>query len=364
MRDIPIIPVDRTPIPSERSMELIIRPTESCNFKCTFCSSSKISEDHTLVLDLERIFAFLQRFPKTPTIIVNGGDPLMVKPDYYWKIIEFLDLKGMSTSISFTTNLWAFYKKPDMWVDLFKHPRLGVSTSFNYGNTRLKGDHTPFTEEDFWKVSDLMMELVGYRPDFISVITEENEDTAISNVLLARQMGVECKLNYAMSSGDQDKPYQLSKVYNTYLSIYHRNLTPWEFNTKQMVKRLRGDEVLCPQNRSCDKHIRALNPEGDYYSCAAFADDADRAIDFNAEVFGVDIFEPLDTSVELFALKDECATCPMFTICNGCKKTIKDMKKHNMVENHCNHMKVLAPAILKANFVERNEELQRRLEMI
>jgi len=364
MRQIPIIQVDSPQTPNDRPMELIIKPTEACNFKCTFCSSTQISEEHTLVLDLERIFAFLHRFPKTSTIIVNGGDPLMVKPEYYWKIIEFLDLKEMNTSISFTTNLWAFYKKPAMWVDLFRHPRVGVTTSFQYGNDRLKGDNTPFSEEDFWKISDLMLELVGYRPDFISVVTDENQHLAIGNVILAKRMNVECKLNYAMASGDQDAPYMLSKIYEMYTKIYDVGLMPWEFNTKQMAKRLSSGNTMCPQNRACDQNIRSLNPQGDYYSCGAFGDDQEKPIDFNAEVFGNHIFEPLANDVELFALKTECITCPMFNICNGCKKTIKDMKRHNMVEEHCSIMKSLAPTIIQINYQDQPEEKKRQLERV
>jgi hypothetical protein len=39
----------------------------------------------------------------------------------------------------------------------------------------------------------------------------------------------------------------------------------------------------------------------------------------------------------------------MFSICNGCRKTIKDMKDYNMVEAHCYKMKQLAPKIIEAN---------------
>ena len=38
--------------------------------------------------------------------------------------------------------------------------------------------------------------------------------------------------------------------------------------------------------------------------------------------------------------------------CNGCKKTIKDLKQHNMVEDHCKHMKTLALDIIKANDIK------------
>jgi len=42
----------------------------------------------------------------------------------------------------------------------------------------------------------------------------------------------------------------------------------------------------------------------------------------------------------------------MFEICNGCKKTITDLKNYNLVEEHCYKMKQLAPDIIKANGLE------------
>ena len=340
-------------------MDLIIKPTEKCNFKCTFCSSTHITEDKTAELDHQYIFDFLKRFPETKTIIVNGGDPLMMEPEYYWKIIEHLDEIGSDATISFTTNLWPFYKNPNRWKELFNHPRLGITTSFQYGGGRLKGDLTEFSEEDFWKCSDAMLEHCGYRPDFIAVITEENEHGAIKNVELAKKMGVECKLNYAFSSGppvkfkniimgQEGKPYLLADIYEIYVEIWKRGLTEWEYNTKQMVKRLKGEGTTCPQNRNCDSGIRTLQPSGDYYSCGAFGDDQQHPIDFKKEMAGEKIY-PIKFEPELQSLKQSCYICPMFEICNGCKKTITDLKSHNLVEKHCYKMKQLAPDIIKAN---------------
>lgn len=342
-------------------MELIIKPTERCNFKCTFCSSTKITDDKTAELDHDYIFRFLERFPETNTIIVNGGDPLMMPPEYYWKIIRHLDEIGSSATISLTTNLWPFYKNPKKWVDLFRHKRIGICTSFQYGGGRLKGDLTEFSEEDFWKVSDTMLDLVGYRPEFISVITEENEEFAIDNVLLAKRMDVVCKVNYALSSGppvkfrniimgQEGKPYMLAKIYEIYVEIWKMGLAKWEYNTTQMMTRLRGGNTTCPQNRNCDSTIRALQPSGDYYSCGAFGDDRKYSIDFEEEMSGVKVY-PLKFQPELLSLKNSCFTCPMFEICNGCKKTIKDLKDYGLVESHCKKMKSIAPFILEANGV-------------
>jgi len=333
-------------------MDLIVKPTELCNFKCSFCSSSKITfEDNTATLDLNKIFKFLKRFPDTQTIIVNGGDPLMMKPNYYWKIIEFLDKHDLPATISLTTNLYPFLMKPMKWKELFNHPRIGVATSFQYGGGRLKGDYSEFTEEDFWKCSDAMLEHVGYRPSFIAVIVEENEDTHIKTVELAKKMDVVCKVNYAMASGSQSAPYQLSKIYERYIQIWKAGLSDWEHNTQQMMVRLRGESTICPQTRTCDSGIRTLQPEGDYYSCGAFGDDLDKAIDFDYEMSG-GFSTPLAIDLSLMSLKNACYTCPIFEICNGCKKTIKDLKQHNMVEDHCKHMKTLALDIIKANDIK------------
>lgn len=340
-------------------MELIIKPTERCNFKCTFCSSTHITDNKKQELNLDYIYKFLERYPETNTIIVNGGDPLMMNPQYYWDIIAHLDKNNLPASISFTTNLWPFYKNPNKWIKLFNHPRMGVATSFQYGGGRLKGDLTEFTEEDFWKCSDAMLEHVGYRPDFITVITEENEKDAIKNVELAKRMGVECKLNYALSSGppvkfknivmgQEGKPYLLAKIYEIYIRIWELGLYPWEYNTKQMMQRLVGHRTTCPQNRNCDAGIRTLQPNGDYYSCGAFGDDRAYSIDFQKEMAGLKIY-PLKFQPELQSLKQSCFTCPMFQICNGCKKTIKDLKQYNLVEEHCYRMKQIAPKILKSN---------------
>lgn len=340
-------------------MDLIIKPTEKCNFKCTFCSSTHITDDKTTELDLDYVYKFLRRFPETNTIIVNGGDPLMMSPDYYWKLIEHLDSIGSEATISLTTNLWPFYKNPNKWKELFNNPRVGVSTSFQYGGGRLKGDLTEFSEEDFWRCSDALLEHCGYRPDFISVITEENEKDAIKNVELAKRMNVECKLNHAVSSGppvkfkniimgQEGKPYLLAKIYETYVKIWEMGLTEWEYNTKQMVKRLTIKTTTCPQNRACDASIRTLQPSGDYYSCGSFGDDRIYNIDFDKEMKGEKIF-PLRFQPELQSLKQSCYTCPMFDICNGCMKTIKDLKDHEMVEAHCQKMKTLAPSIIEAN---------------
>lgn len=328
-------------------MELIIKPTERCNFKCTFCSSTHLVDDKSTTLNHQKIFEFLERFPDTSTIIVNGGDPLMVSPDYYWKIINYLDEKNLDTTLAFTSNLWGFYKNPKIWADLFRNSRVGITTSFNYGTTRRITAERVYTESDFWKISDMFLDYIGYRPSFISVITEENIDTAMDNVYLAKKMDVECKLNYALASGAQSSSFLMGSIYQVYIQIINEGLAHWEYNSKQLLKKSLSKVTTCPLNRACDETIRVLQPEGDYYSCGAFGDDKIYPIDFKKEVLEGMKFTPLKRQLELDYLKDDCLTCPLFEICNGCKKNISDIKRQNRVEEHCSVMQKNMPDLMK-----------------
>lgn len=340
-------------------MDLILKPTVKCNFKCTFCSSTHLSDDANDIVPLSEIETFLKRFPETNTIIVNGGDPLMMPVQYYWDMIELLDRVGSDAFISFTTNLWPFYKNPKKWAPLFNHERMGITTSFQYGDKRLKGDGTPLTEAEFVAMSDAMLEHVGYRPQFIAVIDDSNVDTVLDTVRLAQRLDVECKVNYAVSSGPQvnnrgtlmgnaGTMYTQADIYEQYLKIYDAGLMEWEYNTKQMVKRLKHGNTTCPLARNCDEGIRSLQPGQGYYSCGAFGDDGEYPIDFAKEMAG-EFFTPLKHQEELHSMKEDCSICPMFAICNGCKKTVTDTKRLGLAEHHCRKMKSLAPRIIELN---------------
>lgn len=347
-------------------MDLIIKPTEACNFACTFCSSANLVDDKKARLHLETIYEFLRRFPDTHTIIVNGGDPLMMPVQYYEDLCDHLDDHGYKANISITSNLWDFYKHPDKWTKIFTRTyrdnpearRVHVTTSFNYGESRRITNNRVFTESDFIAISDLCLDRVGYRPHFISVIDESNLHTAIDNVRLAKHLGVDCKLNYVMASGRQSKPLPLSKIYDVYVQIWKAGLAKWEWNTRQMANRLAGAPTACPLHRTCDEGIRVLHPDGKYFSCGAFADDLEYEIDYNKEVTqGGAIQTPLQSDPSIDALKHECYSCPMFTVCNGCRKHVKDLKRADMVESHCTKMKSIAKDIEDINF-NKTEQIE------
>lgn len=326
---------------------LILKISDRCNFYCTFCSSPTLSEDSTNELELERVFQYLKRYPDTDSIIVNGGDPLCVDVQYYWDLIKHLDDNNYRAEISFTTNLWDWWLRPAKWEKLFRHPRISVATSFQYGDKRRIHKNRVFEEKDFIAISDKFLKDFGYRPDFIAVVDEENVHRTLDMVRLAKYLGVEAKINYANASGRQGKPFPLSLMYEQYVKIAREGLAEWEYNTKQIVDRLNSAPTSCPLLTKCDEHIRLLHPDGKYFSCGAFGDDQEYSINFEKEVLEFGKPEtPLQNDPSIKSLKSECYECPMFSICNGCHKHIKDLKRSGLVERHCTKMKSIAEDII------------------
>ena len=162
-------------------MELIIKPTSRCNFACKFCSAGDLSIKHLSSVTSELKHLLQQLNPSN--VIITGGDPLCVIPDFYEELLRL-----GSWRISMTSNLKAFYEDHDTWVPLFKNPRVGVCTSFQYGKGRMWDAATPYTEEMFRKVFDKFLSLVVYRLKFISVISLDNESRALDHLLLAKEL--------------------------------------------------------------------------------------------------------------------------------------------------------------------------------
>jgi radical SAM protein with 4Fe4S-binding SPASM domain len=317
-------------------MDLVLKPSEVCNFKCTFCSSPTLSNDTKNKLDLKFLKEFLETHEVT-TVIINGGDPLALPYEYLEKLIDICLSFNSVQSVSLTTNLWAFYKEPDKWEPILKKDRVNMLTSFQYGDRRLIDEKTVYTEELFWKVSDLCLERLGYRPMFISVLDYDNADTAIQTIELAKRMGVECKINYIFSSGRaKGEVFYLADIFKIYMDIHKNGLSQYEQNGKAI---LYDKNLICPMSRDCVDSIRVIQPDNKVYSCPAMADDCE------SEILS-DGTPELKLKPELSFLKSECFSCELFKYCNSCHKKISDIRAIENIEMHCSKMKEIKEEFL------------------
>lgn len=321
-------------------MDLIIKPTQACNFKCSFCSSNNISTNQN-TLSLEKLFVYITK-NKVNRIIVNGGDPLMMPPKYYESILNFIEKNNLDISLSLTTNLWDFFISPNKWTKLFKRKNIYITTSFQYGGERRLYDNTPFTEDKFKEVMYKFNDCIGYMPMFISVITNNNENMVLDTVLLAKELHTTCKINPALKSGRSTYFYPIYKAIEKYIDIIKNGLEEYEYNSSELKRIMRGQQTTCPINRNCYKTIRCMGPNGEIYTCGAIHDNSIYNKSNNIKTYDLSCYDESEIHKDFPYLKKECLGCDYFMLCNGCYKQISDMISDNFVEEQCSGMKTIS----------------------
>lgn len=303
-------------------MELIIRVTGLCNFDCTFCSSATLDIAHPTNGVPHQIKELIEKVKPT-SIVISGGEPLLVGPDYY---LELYDIA--KCHISITTNLKDFYYNPEKWREIFTHPDIGIVTSFNYGDTRLWDPNTVYDEEMFTKIYNMYHDMTGKKLTFIAVLDESNEYLAIKHAELAKKLNTCVRINNATKQGRQSTTYPRYKLFRKYFDIIDAGLGEYEIYCKH--KKF----GQCPINARmiCKSTIRTCyvdkNDVLHYYDCCE-ASDGEHPVDVDNDYkFPTAVYPPVEEHVN-----DKCAYCELFSICNGC-----DSQKAQYPPEHCEEM--------------------------
>lgn len=313
-------------------MDLIIKPTTKCNFNCTFCSASDISDAyHPYDGKVPKVLEDYIKKLNPDRLIITGGEPLTVPVEYYYNLHRILN---DDRNISITSNLKDFYFNPEKWAKLFNEKWFFVTTSFNYGNSRMWDRDTVFSEDMFIKVYDLWNRYVYDKTlSFIAVIDEYNEDTAIDHVLLAKRLGTKVKLNGAISCGNQSSSYPRYKMFKHYIDIIKMGLDVYELNCYERYKN------KCPRNLSfmCQNHIRCCYVDNDQNLHIGICDEQ---LSRRHEISEDFTYSRSDISI----INNNCPSCELFALCNGCNTNREDAIND---PNYCDEMKKLSKDIIK-----------------
>jgi len=316
-------------------MELIVKTTGRCNFACNFCLAGKADIKHTVrpSPELLRQIDIL----KPSALIMNGGEPLLSGRDYFFELLD-----RYPGHIGIVSNLKEFYKNQDHWAELFKHDRISVMTSFQFGTGRKWDVSTPYTVDMFKRVCSAFKEKVGYVPMFISVITAENDHYAIDHVLLAKELGTICKLNQVLPLGISEETYPFYKMIDIWLEIKDRGLEKY---TDCNVQFYQGG---CNFNtcRMCDSTIRVFyeSVDGDlkYASCESRA--------MQGKFIPLEDTAPVPCRKAVMLeemLTEKCVNCALCRLCNGCDVN-REANRHDAA--YCSEMKKREKKILSAGW--------------
>lgn len=341
-------------------MQIILRMTTRCNFKCTMCSASDLSRGTDL--SIENIIAILQKYNKQPNnICFEGGDPLCVKPQLYYDLFERIDNDPSITinEYNFTTNLWDFYKHPNKWVDIFKRPDVRVCTSFQYGNQRMITNNKVFDEKTFIEIFEKFENKVDKKVPFITVIDEDNCHSVIQTVKLAQRLDTMCKINPLFMAGRSKSFYRWDHMLKHYCDIFEAGLEQYESNCVDIIRMILGKpmDINCPWVRNCGDKFVVATPDGWLSSCSI-----ENSTLYN-NFYPIKFYDrnnlsniTLDKSRTL--VSSNCLTCDHFNWCNSCRIKIGETKSLFNIpgeqDNFCNTINTCVKRL--TNFVKHRYE--------
>lgn len=305
-------------------MDIIINPTNKCNFCCEFCAASNLPNN---TLTIEETIELLKPYGKNiGQLVINGGDPLCMDPQWYLDLIKYLEDINCFATISLTTNLWDYHMNPKKWLPVLRNHRIGVITSFQFGTKRKISNYVVFDKKMFIEIENQFYKDIGYTPSFISVIDYYNEPFVRETIDLCKQLNTRCKINKAVISGRQRGYYPRYRLYQNLFGILERGDQKYEMNTKLIMDALENKPTICPlADSSCYKNIKCINPDGNV-SCCGYASD-----NYNDEEF-VLAYEKYKV------IKPECYGCKYYRICNSCHIYIKEVIDNHDEEKYCDVM--------------------------
>lgn len=327
------------------SKQVILRLTTRCNFDCTFCLASKYSKTFN-ELSFEQIQEVLTTEKDITSVALEGGEPLMVRPDKLKRIIDFIDTElPHINDIGITTNLWDFYKRPEKWIDILKHPKLHVCTSFQYGNERRISKDLIFDEVLFRKVYNLFKEKVGKPLSFIAVIDETNEDSFLKTVELAKELCTTCKINRKIGVGRANASYPFEKMVELQTTLIELGLSDIEDNSltlRELVAYKGIGDSTCPFVVGCNKHFVTVNPDGTKTFCSMVASKRD------STESPIKFYKDISKYENKNIVNEKCLTCRAYDICNNCAILHEELKEKNL-DDYCNKILNCYDRIAKAS---------------
>lgn len=322
---------------------VIAKPTRFCNADCSYCSSPPM-EDMEISKeprwDLEKFKRYFDRvYPLLGNgcfWIWHGGEPMLMGTDFYEAAYKYakekMDKEGRYINFSMQTNMLAYN---DKWYSIFSEQFGGsISTSFDPDETQrtIKGNTVTFSRV-FKKALNKVLD-DGFRPMVIGVYNEETAhlmNKMYDWSLSMKEKSFPLRFNYCHptgrleSKGEAISPITYGKslieVYNRWIKDNPNfTITPLD----QMFKKVIGmdGEGHCPWTKKCGGRFIEIEPNGEVYNCADFADLGKKYCfgNLNTEVTLEEMLmtkPALQIKRRVTQLPVSCQNCEHFDDCEG-----------------------------------------------
>lgn len=263
---------------------VILKPTKACNAQCTYCSSPPDKEKVWRFADFKAYFDKIAHdLSPQAYLIWHGGEPMLAGPEFYKEAYAYA--RSICPSVRFSIQSNVLLYNHDDWYDVFRNVFNGsVSTSFDpdEANRVIKGSAKEYTKQFDKAIAALKQD--GFAPLIIGTFTQSTAPLAMEvyKKSLAEDSDLKSgiRINYrypagrAASDGEVLTPERYGEVLLELYNVWIKDnpeftITPLD----QMLKKVIGEETnRCPWTNSCGGRFLSIEPNGDIYNCADFAD--------------------------------------------------------------------------------------------
>ncbi|KAA1254704.1 radical SAM protein [Vibrio cholerae] len=331
---------------------IIAKPTKDCNADCAYCSSPPDMDGHWTFERFKTIFDLISpKLAESAVWIWHGGEPMLLGDKFYiqcWDYVKEYNAKeNKNIKFSMQSNILLYSKK---WKPVFRDVMKGsVSTSFDPDMTyrTLKGSTEKYAEQFYKKLDAVLND--GFNPMVVSTYSEESAHLGMK--LYEKSLNSEnqfhLRFNYRYPAGranndgnglihPQTYGKMLIELYDRWLKDTPSfSITPLD---QMLDLTVGGDNQRCPWIRGCNGKFLGIEPNGDLYNCADFADLKDEKFKFG-NVFSTTVKNNVNFDIKVrksdFAdkifrspasrsharrvskLPMDCKTCRHFHECQG-----------------------------------------------
>lgn len=259
-----------------RSITILLKPTEECNFRCKYCYHS----DTGFVKGRMTIQMFEEIIKKTTVcydninITFHGGEPLLMGYDFYQQALSIIDknkLPGQSWRLAIQTNGFLLNEE---YCELFK--KYDVSPSISFDGPKELNSLRNRTEEVTNNIVQLRKK--GYKINLLGVITKRNIYHLRQFYEFAKSLGCPCKLNPVFKSGSAKEINDLLITPDDYIESLIDLLPIWlvdkdmdshfdPLTSLTYMALLKKHAPIC-ENCGCLSKWIAISYDGTLYPCS------------------------------------------------------------------------------------------------
>lgn len=322
-----------------RNVEWVVKISKQCNLRCSYCYEFPFLSDRTrMTLDqLEAMFRHIASYyearPRRMDFVWHGGEPLLIEPEYYFRIFELQEKQLGGRGIEFTnsvqTNLTLLTPRVLKFLKSGAISNIGVSLDL-FGDQRVNVGGKPSQPTVLRNMQTLIDEGISFgcitvlsklTAPHIDVIYEFFEEIDTSFRLLPIYRTGYPNQQDELALSDQEIVSVFKRAAELWLqSDSSIQVRPIQDYVANVVGRMSSSHRKSRYDKQTDEVVYIVQPDGKLYSVA---DPPDEAL-CHGNIFESPLGELKGTLGYLRAveeatarMEDACSDCEYFGVCSG-----------------------------------------------